>query len=127
MSHLSRTLVACALVASFAGTASAQSARYHPVIRPGTGSATPLGARAFEHSAFGQIARMGSGGFVMRLRSGRMLVVDASAAMASGRFSAPLFVGKLVVVTGGVDSRGTFLAQTVTRMTHIDKTTRADR
>jgi hypothetical protein len=122
-----RKLVPLALVASavVAGTASAQSARYAPAIRHAP-AATPLPAAAFAHSAFGQIARLQTGGFVMRLRSGRALVVDASDAIASGRISQPLFVGKLVVVTGALEAGGRFRAETVTRMARVDDTTRAD-
>ncbi len=55
------------------------------------------------------------------------LPASAFAHHVFGRFSQPLFVGKIVLVTGGIDSRGTFLAETVTRITRIDNTTRADR
>jgi len=123
-----RKLVPLALAASASvvGTASAQSARYAPAIRHAP-AATPLPASAFAHSAFGQIARLEPGGFVMRLRSGSTLVVDASDAIASGRISQPLFVGKLVVVTGALETGGRFRAETVTRMARVDNTTRADR
>jgi hypothetical protein len=83
-------------------------------------------ASAFAHSAFGQIVRLGGTAIVLRLRSGRLLNVDATAAIDAGRTSEPLFVGKLVMVTGGIDSRGTFLAQTVTRMSNLDSPTRPD-
>jgi hypothetical protein len=123
-----RNIIPLALAAStFAvGTASAQSVRYAPSIRRAA-PPTPLPAAAFAHDVFGEIVRLYPSGFVMRLRSGRALTVDASSAIASGRFSQPLFVGKIVLVTGGIDSRGTFLAETVTRITRIDNTTRADR
>jgi hypothetical protein len=108
------------------GIASAQSVRYAPAIRHAA-PPTPLPASAFAHDAFGQITRLQPSGFIMRLRSGRALVVDASDAIASGRFSAPMYVGKLVVVTGAIDASGTFRAETVTRMARIDSSTRADR
>jgi hypothetical protein len=122
-----RNIVPIALAAStFAGgMASAQSVRYAPAIRR-SAPPTPLPASAFAHDAFGEIVRLNPTGFSLRLRSGRTLTVDASSAIASGRFSQPLFVGKIVLVTGGIDSRGTFLAETVTRITRIDNTTRAD-
>jgi hypothetical protein len=122
-----RNVVSLALAASTlaAGTASAQSVRYAPAIRRAA-PPTPLPASAFAHDVFGEIVRLYPTGFALRLRSGRTLTVDASSAIASGRFSQPLFVGKIVLVTGGIDSRGTFLAETVTRITRIDNTTRAD-
>ncbi len=122
-----RLIVPLALAAStFAGgMASAQSVRYAPTIRHAA-PPTPLPASAFAHDVFGEIVRLYPTGFVLRLRSGRALTVDASSAIASGRFSQPLFVGKIVLVTGGIDSRGTFLAETVTRITRIDNATRAD-
>jgi hypothetical protein len=117
--------LALAASALAVGTAGAQSARYAPAILHAP-AATPLPAAAFAHSAFGQIARLEPGGFVMRLRSGSALVVDASDAIASGRISQPLFVGKLVVVTGALQTGGRFRAETVTRMARVDNTTRAD-
>jgi hypothetical protein len=117
--------LALALATFGVGTASAQSVRYAPSIRRAA-PPTPLPASAFAHDAFGEIARLEPGGFVLRLRSGRALVVDASDAIASGRYSSPLFVGKLVVVTGGIDATGRFHAETVTRMARIDNSTRAD-
>jgi hypothetical protein len=120
-------VAALALLAAMASVqgADAQSVRYAPSIRR-SAPATPLPASAFAHDVFGEIVRLNPSGFILRLRSGRALTVDASSAIASGRFSQPLFVGKIVLVTGGIDSRGTFLAQTVTRITRIDSTTRAD-
>ncbi len=103
----------------------AQSTRHYEVIRAQP-RATPMPASAFAHSAFGEIVRMGPTVFVLRLRSGRQLTVDATDAIQSGRTSEPLFVGKLVVVTGSLDSRGTFEAQTVTRLSNLDSPTRPD-
>ena len=103
----------------------AQSTRHYDVIRSQP-RATPLPASAFAHSAFGEIVRMGPTVFVLRLRSGRPLTVDATEAIQAGRTSEPLFVGKLVVVTGSLDSRGTFEAQTVTRLSNLDSPTRPD-
>ena len=128
MNHVRNvTVAALALSAAMSSThgADAQSVRYAPAIRR-IAPPTPLPASAFAHDVFGEIVRLYPGGFVLRLRSGRALTVDASSAIASGRFSQPLFVGKIVLVTGGVDSRGTVLAETVTRITRIDNTTRAD-
>jgi hypothetical protein len=103
----------------------AQSTRHYDVIRSQP-RPTPLPASAFAHSAFGEIVRIGPTVFVLRLRSGRPLTVDATEAIEAGRTSEPLFVGKLVVVTGSIDSRGTFEAQTVTRLSNLDSPTRPD-
>jgi hypothetical protein len=76
---------------------------------------------------FGSIANLKGTRFTLRLRTGRTLPVDASAAIDSGRFSAPLFVGKLVVVTGALDAAGTLHALTVSRFTRLDERTPRDR
>jgi hypothetical protein len=75
---------------------------------------------------FGRIELLGRTTFVLRLRSGRRLPVDASAAIASGRFSSPLFIGKVVVLTGTIRPNGIFDAVTVTRLLRLDTTTRPD-
>jgi hypothetical protein len=103
----------------------AQSTRHSDVIRSQP-RPTPMPASAFAHSAFGEIVRMGPTVLILRLRSGRPLTVDATEAIQAGRTSEPLFVGKLVVVTGNIDSRGTFEAQTVTRLSNLDSPTRPD-
>jgi len=113
---LAATVLACAPVALPAATT------LHAVPRP-----APLAAKAPEHAVFGTIASLKGARFVLRLRTGRTLPVDASAAIASGRFSAPLFVGKIVVVTGTLDAAGTLHALTVTRFTRLDERTPRDR
>jgi len=80
-----------------------------------------------QHTVFGSITKLEKKLFVVRLRSGRTLDVDASDAVDSGRFSAPLFVGKVVVMTGTVDAHGIFYAQSVTRFSRIDTMTPRDR
>jgi hypothetical protein len=104
---------------AFALTLAPRGVAAAPVVRP------PRGA---SHLAFGEIARLVThAGFVLRLRSGKTVNVDATAAAASGRFSEPLYVGKPVVVKGQFDARGTLYAQSVTRMTRVDDRTPPDR
>ncbi len=80
------------------------------------------------HTVYGQIARLTATSFLLKLRSGRMLTVDDTLAVASGHYSAPLFVGKYVEVAGTVGTTGVLVAETITRMQQIDPSnTRADR
>jgi len=131
MTHRNHRLLVTATSVALAWTlvpiapTEAQSTRHPDVIRSQP-RPTPMPASAFAHSAFGEIVRMGPTVFVLRLRSGRPLTVDATEAIQAGRTSEPLFVGKLVVVTGNIDSRGTFEAQTVTRLSNLDSPTRPD-
>jgi hypothetical protein len=80
------------------------------------------------HTVYGQIARLSATSFLLKLRSGRLLTVDDSVAVASGHYSAPLFVGKYVEVAGSLGTTGVLVAETITRMQQIDPSnTRADR
>jgi hypothetical protein len=79
------------------------------------------------HFAFGEITKLERPVFVLRLRDGRTLDVDATAAIQSGRYSAPLFAGKFVVVKGDLDARGVMHAETVTRIERVDDATPKDR
>jgi hypothetical protein len=52
------------------------------------------------HHFYGTIAAIHGSIITLRLRSGRQVTVDATAAIANGNYSAPLFVGKIVSVDG---------------------------
>jgi len=52
------------------------------------------------HTMYGTIASINGETFVLQLRNGRSIEVDASTAIASDAYSAPLFVGKAVTVEG---------------------------
>jgi hypothetical protein len=78
------------------------------------------------HNVFGTIVRLGTPKFVLRTRTGRLLLVDATAAIQRGSYSAPLFVGKVVVVGGAYDAARVLQATTVTRQTRLDRMTPAD-
>lgn len=79
------------------------------------------------HDVSGAIVSLSGNSVSLRLRDGRVLSIDATDAIASGRFSAPLFVGKFVEVTGPVDLHRVLHAQTITRLPRVDSTTPADR
>ena len=79
------------------------------------------------HLVYGTISSVKGPALLVRTRGGRLQPVDASAALAAGTYSAPLFVGKVVAVGGYYDTSKTLHAQTVTRMTRLDSSTSADR
>ncbi|MBV8750897.1 MAG: hypothetical protein JO103_14420 [Candidatus Eremiobacteraeota bacterium] len=58
------------------------------------------GHAAAPHHVLGRIVALTGARFTLRTRAGALLQVDASEAIRSGDFSAPLFVGKPVLVTG---------------------------
>jgi hypothetical protein len=64
---------------------------------------------------------------VVRLRSGYPQRVDATRAIRTGRYSAPLFVGKIVAVMGRMQPSGIIDAMAVTRMPKLDLRTQPDR
>jgi len=121
-------LIAAALAATGAG---AQTLRRPAVLTPRAPVATPVPATTVPsgptHQIFGTISQLAKTQFVLRLRTGRTINVNAADAISSGRYSAPLFVGKVVVVTGPLDAHGVLYAQTVVRLTRIDESTLRDR
>ncbi len=70
------------------------------------------------HTVFGTIAALDGAAVTIRLRSGRLVPIDATAALANGAFSAPLFVGKMVAVDGAVQN-GKFVAAHIIRLTNL--------
>lgn len=76
---------------------------------------------------YGRIDSMKDSILFVRTRSGRVLRVDGSDAIKSGMYSAPLFVGKLILVSGYYDTARTLHAQNITRESRIDARTGADR
>jgi hypothetical protein len=122
------SLIAAALVPAGAG---AQTLRRptiavpaHPLVAVTPEPAVPNGPK---HQVFGTITKLSKTEFVMRTRAGRLIDVDAAPAIAAGLYSAPLFVGKVVVVTGPIDAHGVMYAKTVIRVTRIDDSTLRDR
>jgi hypothetical protein len=74
--------------------------------------------RVGAHVLYGTIAFVRGALLTIQLRNGTLRSVDATAAIANGDYSAPLFVGKLVSIDG--DLRGTvFTAAHISRMTDL--------
>jgi hypothetical protein len=93
-----------------------------PVGRPiGAPVVTPAPSGPIR-TAVGTIARIGGPILIVTLRTRRPLRVDASAALARGSYSAPLFVGKYVIVQGRYGVDGTMFATTITRLPRLDAT-----
>ena len=76
---------------------------------------------------YGRIDAIKASILLVKARTGRDVRVDASDALRSGLYSAPLFVGKLVMISGYYDSLRTLHAQIITRETRIDGGTGPDR
>jgi hypothetical protein len=80
-----------------------------------TWHSVPMGA----HTLYGTISALSGSQLLLRLRNGRSLPVDASAAIASGSFSAPLFVGKMVTIDGALQN-GKYVAAHIIRLTNLE-------
>lgn len=121
-------LIAAALGWSAAGAQTLRRPTFavpsHPLVAVTPVPAVPSGPN---HQVFGTITKLTKTEFVMRTRAGRLIDVDAAPAIAAGLYSAPLFVGKVVVVSGPTDAHGVMYAKTIIRMTRIDDSTMRDR
>ncbi len=82
---------------------------------------------AVRHDIFGTITSVRGSTLVVRMRTGKLLAVDAAPAIAAGTYSAPLFVGKIVLVGGSFDAARTLHAQTIVRIERLDARTGPDR
>jgi hypothetical protein len=87
-----------------------------PLVVPpaATWRAVPTG----RHTFYGTITRIAGTLITVRLRNGDLQNVDASAAIAHGDYSSPLFVGKFVSVDGN-QRNGTFIAAHVFRLASL--------
>jgi hypothetical protein len=121
----SALLVACV----FAAAAPAGADTAQDRVRTGTGfrQNITLPTKGIEHVMFGTISRLAGPYFTLLLRTNKIVNVDASLALRSGEYSAPLFVGKIVMVTGKLDATGMLHASSVSRFMRIDEKTRPDR
>ncbi len=79
------------------------------------------------HVVFGRLESVEGRMLTLRTRSGRLWSVDATEAIASGNYSAPLFVGKIVEVDASLRKSGVLQATGVMRMGTLDRSTPADR
>jgi hypothetical protein len=118
-------LAACVFAASI--PAGADTAQDRVRIGPGMRRNIDLPTKGPEHVMFGKIARLSGPYFALQLRTNRVVNVDATLAVQSGAYSAPLFVGKIVMVTGKLDASGTLHANAVSRYMRIDRATLPDR
>jgi hypothetical protein len=71
------------------------------------------------HVLYGTIAGINGTLITIRLRNGGFQAVDGSAAVASGNYSAPLFIGKTVSVDG-TQIGGSFKAAHIFRVSNLN-------
>ena len=76
---------------------------------------------------YGRIDRMAGSVLFVRSRTGRLIRTDATEAIRTDSYSAPLFVGKIVVIDGYYDAAKTLHARSVMRMGSLDAGTASDR
>jgi hypothetical protein len=88
-----------------------------PSVRPGvTPTPNALFEQRHERLVYGTITAIREKTLiVVRLRNGYAQRVDMTDVLRTGHYSAPLFVGKIVAVTGRMEPTGLLLASTVTR------------
>jgi FtsP/CotA-like multicopper oxidase with cupredoxin domain len=80
-----------------------------------------------EHAVYGTIVQVDGDVLTVALRDGRQLRVDAEAAVRSGRYSAPLFAGKIVVISGSYGADGTLEAAVISKLGRADASAPPDR
>ena len=135
MHRIARTLVAAALAAA-TFTPAAAPAQSRPLSqhvlsrgfseRPHAKPAA-LAANRTNRVVYGKIDAIKANIIAVRTRNGRELRVDATDVLKSGMYSAPLFVGKLVSISGYYDTARTLHAATITRDTPSDASSAIDR
>ncbi len=80
-----------------------------------------------EHVVYGTITQIQGSVLTVALRDGRQRRVDASPAIRSGTYSAPLYVGKIVAIAGSYEADGTLSATTISKLGRADGTAPPDR
>jgi hypothetical protein len=121
-------LIAATVAAGSQAVAQTTIRRPAPVavpVRPNTN--TPPNTRLPQHFVSGAIVKINGRLLLVQLRDRRLVRVDATSPLATGRYSAPLFIGKFVIVEGSYAADGTLLATTITRLPRLDSSTPADR
>lgn len=127
MSHVRGLGIYLAVATLIVPTAATASPLPQHVISRGAVSTSRVRYVPGTHAIFGTIVALRPGAFTLRPRRGHVLRVDDSAVLKSGLYSAPLFVGKAVLVIGTYDTVGVFRTTNVQRMTRIDSATPPDR
>ena len=74
---------------------------------------------AAQHGIFGTITAVQSPQLTLRSVDGTTVHDDATQAIKSGDYSAPLFIGKRVLVTGTAGADGVFQAVSVSRQSSL--------
>lgn len=74
------------------------------------------------NAVYGTVAAVAGGSVTLRTRSGQLRTIDASAALAAGTVSIPLYIGKPVVAEGVRRVDGVLVAARITRLTRLDQT-----
>jgi hypothetical protein len=120
------------LLAALPGTLAAQTVR----ALPGERAREPVTGRGFEsgpyanpsptHRLFGEIVALQGTRAEVRSRTGRIIEVDCGPAIRTGHFSAPLFVGKLVLVEGLYSPDRIMHAARITRLPRLEPTLAPD-
>jgi hypothetical protein len=83
--------------------------------------------RKGNHVVFGRLESVKGPLLTLRTRSGHLWSVNATEALNSGNYSAPLFVGKIVEVDGYLSRSNSLQASGVMRMGSLDRWTPADK
>lgn len=128
-------VAAITLVAVLAALPSFAGAQMRPASQRALsrGAADPVPTRTFDPARhadrllFGRIDAIRGSILTVRARSGRLVRVDASEAVRTDAYSAPLFIGKFVVIDGYDDSAKTLHATSVMRMGQLTGRTQPDR
>ena len=84
-------------------------------------------ASASGHLIYGTIVQLEGNILTLMLRDGRRQRVDATLAVRSHTYSAPLFLGKTVTMTGDYGADGTFAATTISKLGAADRSAPPDR
>jgi suppressor of ftsI len=79
------------------------------------------------HVVYGTVLQLQGNVLTVELRNGRQQRVDATPAIAARTYSAPLYVGKTVTLTGDYSGDGTFVATTITKLGRADDSAPPDR
>ncbi|MBV8491031.1 MAG: hypothetical protein JO199_10935 [Candidatus Eremiobacteraeota bacterium] len=116
------TLPYAALVVALLGVAAPPPAgtpiKLHPL-----GSPTPNAIYMENHEriVYGTVSKIESkSAIVVKLRNGYPQRVDMTEVLRTGRYSAPIFIGKIVAVTGRIEpATGALRASTLVRATKL--------